>query len=132
MVAAAVADLPNLEASRLELDRSGPTYTIDTVEALAADGARREVFLVVGADVASTIDTWHRADDLRALVTLAVVTRDGHTGVVPEGWKVEHVSMPRLDVSSTDVRARVAAGRTIDVFVPSAAVHVIRAHGLYT
>jgi nicotinate-nucleotide adenylyltransferase len=132
MVEAAVADVPGLEASRLELDRGGPTYTIDTVEALAGDGVQRDVFLVVGADVANTIGTWHRADELRALVTLAVVMRDGRARTAPDGWKVEHVSMPRLDVSSTDMRARVASGRPIDVFVPSAALRVIRAHGLYT
>jgi nicotinate-nucleotide adenylyltransferase len=132
MVEAAVADLPGLEASRIELDRRGPTYTVDTVEALASDGTKRDVFLIVGADVANSIHTWHRAADLRAMVTLAVVTRDSNAHVVPEGWRVEHVAMPRLDVSSTDVRDRVASGRPIEVLVPSAAVRVIRAHGLYT
>jgi nicotinate-nucleotide adenylyltransferase len=132
MVAAAVADLPQLEASDIELEREGPTYTIDTVEALACDGVSRELYLVVGADVANTIHTWKRADELRALVTLAVVTRDGNERVAPTGWRVEHVAMPRLDVSSTDIRERVARGRPIDVFVPSAAVRVISAHGLYT
>jgi nicotinate-nucleotide adenylyltransferase len=65
-------------------------------------------------------------------VTLAVVTRDGNEHVAPAGWRVEHVTMPRLDVSSTDVRARVAQGRPIDVFVPSGAVRVIHTRGLYT
>src|SRR4051794_15892415 len=132
MVAAAVADLPGLDASRLELERDGPTYTIDTVKALATDDVPRELFLVVGADVADSIHTWHRADDLRELVTLTVVTRDGNERAAPAGWRVEHVAMPRIDVSSTDVRARVAQGRPIDVIVPSAAVRVIREHGLYT
>ncbi len=132
MVAASVTELPGLEASRLELERHGPTYTVDTVEALAREGPRRELFLIVGADVAKSIHTWHRADDLRAHVTLAVVTRDGSEHVRPEGWRVAHVAMPRLDVSSTDMRDRIATGRPIDVFVPSAAVRIIREHGLYT
>src|SRR5690349_13866430 len=97
MVQAAVHDIRGLEASRIELERSGPTYTIDTVEALASD--TRELFLVIGADVATKLDTWHRADDLRALVTLAVVNRAGDAHVTPAGWRVEHVPMPRLDVS---------------------------------
>jgi nicotinate-nucleotide adenylyltransferase len=132
MVQAAVADLPGLEASRIELDRPGPTYTIDTVEVLRAREADVEVFLVVGADVAAKLESWHRAAALRELVTLAVVTRDGNARSAPEGWRVEPVSMPRLDVSSTDVRERIAQGRPVEVLVPSGALRVLRAHGLYT
>lgn len=138
MVEAALADVPGLEPSRVELDRDGPTYTIDTVEALRAGAAARgteppDVFLVVGADVAARVDSWHRAEELRALVTLAVVTRaDEPYGAPPPGWQVVPVTMPRLDVSSTDVRERVAAGRPIDGLVPAAAVRVLRAHALYT
>ncbi|MCU1430347.1 MAG: nicotinate-nucleotide adenylyltransferase [Actinomycetia bacterium] len=130
MVEAAVADIPCLESSRLELDRAGPTYTIDTVEALSETD--REIFLIAGSDVAARIDTWHRAGELRKMVTLAVVTREGHQPVAPVGWEVAAVAMPRLDVSSSDLRARVAAGRPIDGLIPPAAVRVIRAHGLYT
>jgi nicotinate-nucleotide adenylyltransferase len=132
MVEAAVADLPGLDASHLELDREGPTYTIDTVDALRARHDDVDLFLVVGADVAANIETWHRAGDLRELVTLAVVTRDGNTRVAPDGWRVEPVNMPRLDVSSTDVRARVAQGRPVEVLVPPGALRVLRAHALYT
>jgi nicotinate-nucleotide adenylyltransferase len=132
MVQAAVADLPGLEASRIEIDRPGPTYTIDTVEALRARETDVEVFLVVGADVAAKLESWHRAAELRELVTLAVVTRDGNARAAPEGWRVEPVSMPRLDVSSTDVRERIAQGRPVEVLVPSGALRVLRAHGLYT
>jgi nicotinate-nucleotide adenylyltransferase len=87
----------------------------------------------LGADVAARVDSWHRADELRPLVTLAVVTRaDGPYDAPPAGWRVVPVTMPRLDVSSTDVRERVATGRPIDGLVPAAAVRVLRAHGLYT
>src|SRR5262249_41176064 len=68
MVSAAIAELPGMEASRLELDRDGPTYTIDTVDAL--DEAARDLFVVVGSDVAAKVDTWHRAEELRERVTL--------------------------------------------------------------
>jgi len=132
MVEAAVADVPGLEASRIELDRDGPTYTIDTVDALQSEAGARDIYLVVGADVASTLDTWHRVDELRRRVTLVVVTREGSARVEPDGWRVHQLVMPRLDVSSTDIRARVADGRPIDVLVPPAAVRVLRAHRLYT
>jgi nicotinate-nucleotide adenylyltransferase len=132
MVEAAVADVPGLEASRIELQRHGPTYTVDTVEALLEREPSADIALVVGADVAASIDRWHRADDLRALVTLAVVERAGNPAVAPAGWKVQPIAMPRIDVSSTDIRERVAAGRAIDVLVPAAAVRVLQRHGLYT
>ncbi len=135
MVEATIAGLPGLEASRLELERPGPTYTIDTVEALrgpTADAPRRDLFLILGADAAANIATWHRADELQKLVTLAVVTREGHETALPHGWDVRTVPIPRLDISSSDIRDRVAAGRPIDGLVPAPAVRVIRSHGLYT
>ena len=74
MVVAALDGVDGLVASRIEMDRDGPTYTIDTVEALAAPG--RELFLIMGSDVAANLATWHRVDDLRELVTLAIVDRE--------------------------------------------------------
>jgi len=131
MVEAAIVGVSGLEASRLELDRPGPTYTIDTVTSLRADD--RELFLIVGSDVAARLDTWHRVDELRAGVTLAVVDRDdAATRAAPAGWRTAHVTMPRLDISSTDLRRRVAAGEPIDFLLPTGAADVLRARGLYT
>jgi nicotinate-nucleotide adenylyltransferase len=131
MVTAALGDSEGFEVSRIELDREGPTYTIDTVEALASPG--RELFLIVGADAAAGLDGWKRADALRRAVTVAVVSRA--TDVAPVtlvGWEVVHVSMPRIDVSSTELRERVALGVPVDFLVPAGAVRVIRARHLYT
>src|SRR5689334_5743823 len=74
MLVAALDGSEGYEASRVELDRDGPTYTIDTVEQLVSP--ERELFLVVGSDVAAGLSTWHRVDDLRERVTLAIVDRD--------------------------------------------------------
>ncbi|MET1002457.1 MAG: nicotinate-nucleotide adenylyltransferase [Acidimicrobiia bacterium] len=130
MVAAAIAGLDGLQASRIEVDREGPTYTIDTVEALARPG--RRLFLVVGADVATRLDGWHRADDLRHAVTIAVVTRGDDEAPVVSGWNAEAVTMPRLDISSTEIRRRIPADAPIDGLVPPGAVRVIRSRRLYT
>jgi nicotinate-nucleotide adenylyltransferase len=135
MVAAAVADYPQLESllepSRIEIDRTGPTYTIDTVELLA--DAQTEVFLIVGSDVAARLDSWQRADELRTAVTVAVVARAGtEPASVPDGWRSVTVTMPQLEVSSTDLRRRIAAAAPIDVLVPPGAVRVIRTRDLYT
>ena len=129
MVVAALDGVDGLEASRIEIERDGPTYTIDTVEELEAPG--REVFLVVGSDVAEGMSTWHRIDDLRDRVTLAIVDRDPTPFPDPAGWRVARVAVPRLELSSTDLRSRVAAGAPIDFLVPVAAARILRAHGLY-
>ena len=131
MVAAAIDGVDGLRASRVEIDRGGPSYTIDTVQQLAAPG--REILLIVGADVAATITTWDRADELRDLVTLAVVEREGDDRtVVPPGWHARPVPMPRLDISSSMLRTRVAAGEPVEYLVPTAAARILRARGLYT
>ena len=136
MTRAAVDDLDAadgracLEVSAAEVDRPGPTYTIDTLRALA--DADRELFLIVGADVAARIDTWHRADEVRAAATLVVVSRTGAASEdgLPDG--AIDLPIPRLDVSSTELRARVARGEPIDGLVPAGAVRVIRERRLYT
>jgi nicotinate-nucleotide adenylyltransferase len=130
MVSAAIAELPGMEASRLEIDRDGPTYTIDTVDALSTPA--RELFLIVGSDVAAQVNTWHRAEELRERVTLAVLTREGSPHGAPPGWNVTGIEMPRLDISSSEIRERCANGHPIDVLVPAPAVRVLRAYGLYT
>jgi len=138
MVQAAVEGLPGVEVSHVELDRGGPSYTVETVEALraaalAAGRPAPEQFLIVGADVVGTLPTWHRVDDLARLVTLVVVARPGAGAVqaVP-GWRVEAVSGALIDVSSSMVRARVAAGQPIEGLVPEAVEHCIRARALYS
>ena len=133
MVEAAIDGVVGLEASRLEIDRGGPTYTIDTVEALRRETLPAELFLIVGSDVAASVDTWHRAGALRAAVTLAIVDReDVAASAPPPGWRSVGVRMPRLDVSSTELRRRVTAGESIDFLVPPPAARVLRARGLYT
>ncbi len=131
MVVAAIDGTPGLEASRLEVERPGPTRTIDTVETLQSTD--RELYLIVGGDVAVQIDSWTRAEELRQLVTLAIVDREHEPAVAaPRGWQAVPVPMPRMDVSSTDLRRRVAAGAPVEFLIPTPAVRVLHAHGLYT
>lgn len=130
MVEAAVADLAGIEASRIELDRGGPSYTVETLEALRgdADGDRaHELFLVLGADAAANLRTWVRADEVPTLAELVAVPRPGTPP--PPGMRI--LDVPHLDVSSSDLRSRGADGRPLDVLVPAAALRVIRERGLY-
>ena len=89
--------------------------------------------MIVGADVARRLDEWHRADELRGAVTIAVVGRQDEVPTVPAtGWKHVEVTMPRVDISSTNLRDRIAANHAVDFFVPPGAVRVIRDRRLYT
>lgn len=134
VVEAAVGEVEGLEAGRLEIDRGGESYTADTIEELAAMYADAELFLIVGWDVASELTTWDRWPAIQRIATLVVVNRPGAgrpAGLDDEGWRVEEVTVPNLEISSTDLRERAATGRPLDYLVPEAAVHCLRARGLY-
>ncbi len=132
LVEGAVADIDGVEASAVEVQRDGPSVTADTLEALAAPG--RLLFLVLGADAVANMGTWKRLDETRELATVVVMERAGERGAAPpgDGWRVERVVVPRLDVSSTDIRDRLAEGRPIDGLVPPEVVRRIHERGLYT
>ena len=132
VVEAAAAGLEGIEPSRIEIDRGGESYTADTLAELTRGHPGAELFLVVGADIAAALDTWARGAEIRDLAHLAVVTRPGsEDSAIPPGWDGVTVTVPSIAVSSTDLRARVADGRPIDVLVPPAAVRCIRERGLY-
>ncbi len=132
MVAAAVADVDGLEASRVEIDAGGPSYTADTLAALLRDDPTRELFVILGADAASGLLSWERCDEVRDLATIVVVERPGaQPARAPEGWRWTWVEVPRLEVSSTDLRARAVDGRPLDYLVTHAVADWIAAHGLY-
>jgi nicotinate-nucleotide adenylyltransferase len=131
MAALACEGVAGVEVSRVEVDRDGPSVTADTLEALAAPGC--ELFLLLGADAAANMPTWRRLEDTRPLATVVVIERAGeHADPPGAGWRWEHVSIPRLDVSSSDLRARLAAGCPIDGLTPPAVVRFIVEHDLYT
>ena len=132
LVEAAVGDVDGLAASDLEIRRGGVSYTADTLTELRARHPGAELFLVVGGDVAASLDTWERVDVVRDLATLVVVNRPGTPTPTIEGaWRVESVEIPNLEISSSDLRARAADGRPLDYLVPEAAVRCIRERGLY-
>lgn len=132
MVAAAVADRPDLEASRLEIERGGPTYTIDTVRQLRRADPEAQIFLVVGSDVVPTLDRWHDEHALRDQVTLVVVGRPGAAPArPPDGWRSVQVPVAPSDLSSTELRRRLEAGEPVEGLVPEAVIRCIRQRGLY-
>jgi nicotinate-nucleotide adenylyltransferase len=165
LVEAAVARVEGLEASRIEIERGGMSYTADTLLELAkgggdgaaapdaggGDGAAApdagggdgaaghdatepapELFVILGADAAGGLTTWEQADAVRDLATVVVVDRPGAQPAVPlPGWSWRRVEVPRLEVSSTDLRARVVDGRPLDYLLPSEVIATIRQRALY-
>jgi nicotinate-nucleotide adenylyltransferase len=132
LVAAAVEDIDGVEASAIEIERGEPSVTYDTLVELAAPD--RALFLVLGADACRNMPTWRKLNETRDLATLVIVERagDAYAEAPTPDWRVERVTIPRLDVSSSDLRARLAAGRPIDGLVPPPVVRAIATRGLYT
>jgi nicotinate-nucleotide adenylyltransferase len=133
MVHAAVDGLEGVEADDREIRRGGPSYTVDTLEELA--GPDCELFVILGSDAAAGLHTWHRAEVVEKLATVAIVDRPGRAvpagGSGPSGARIEHVGVPALDVSSTDIRRRVAEGRPIEVLTSPGVAAYVRGHRLY-
>jgi len=132
MVEAAAEGWPGLVPSRIEIDRGGPSYTVDTVRQLLLDEPGAELTVVVGSDVVGGLTTWHDEAALRKLVTLAVVGRPGVAPVpVPAGWRAVSVPAAPFDVSSTELRRRLEQGESVDGLVPEAVIRCIHQRGLY-
>lgn len=131
LVASAVADAPGLAASDIELRIGGASYTIATLERLRHEEPDVEWSVIVGADAAAGLDTWHRAEELKASERFVVVNRPGTDGEPPPGWAFDPVQIPALDISSTELRRLVAAGRSIRHLTPRAVVQLLDAWNLY-
>ena len=128
MVALGVAGEPGLACETAEVDRPGPSYTVDTLRDLAERAPATEWYLCVGADAAVDLPTWHEAARIPELATIVVFRRPG--AVPPPGPYVRS-EVPQLDISATDIRARVAAGRSIRYLVPDPVADYIATHRLY-
>ena len=134
MTVIATASNPKFSVSRVDIDRGGPTYTIDTLRDLRGAAAPEdEFFFITGADALAEILTWHDADELFTLAHFVGCTRPGHrlSGAgLPDG-KVSLVEIPALAISSTECRARVAAGEPVWYLVPDGVVQYIAKRKLY-
>jgi nicotinate-nucleotide adenylyltransferase len=132
LVQAAVGGVEGIEASRMEIDRPGMSYTADTLAELSASDPTLELFVVLGSDAAGGLPTWERADEVREGATIVMVERPGVREVDPPvGWSWVRVEVPRLEVSSTELRTRVVDGRPLDYLLTPAVIDCIEARGLY-
>lgn len=131
MVAAAVEHVDGLVAGAHEIEAGGPSYTADTLARLGHDHPGAELFTIVGDDAAAGIRTWERADEVLALSRMVVVDRPGEHVRLDADIDWIRVEVPRLDVSSTDLRARWTDGRPLDYLVTDDVLAVVAARGLY-
>ena len=131
LVEAAVDGSPGVRASAVEIEIGGPSYTVVTLEVLRHRQPGVEWLPIVGADAAAGLDTWHRAEELRGDERFVVVNRPGAPPTLPTGWDCLPVTMPALDISSTEIRAMVEAGRSIRHLCPVGVVRLIDELGLY-
>ena len=130
MLQAAVADEPAFEVDALELDRPGPSYTFDTVAVLQARRPDARWHYLIGADNVPDLSTWHRVDELRARVQFVVFHRHALTPPAPETEDLPTLRRV-VDLSSTEIRNRVASGRSIRYLVPESVREFIDARHLY-
>jgi len=135
----AVRDDDRFEVSALELERDGPSYTVDTLQMLTAHAPNTDFFLIVGGDIAAGLPQWREPERVLELATLAVAKRRGTArGTVERsldslrgGERARFFAMPRIGISSTMIRRRVRAGQPIRYFVPDRVEDHIRRHDLY-
>jgi nicotinate-nucleotide adenylyltransferase len=133
MVRLAVAGADDYSVDDTEIDRKGLSFTVDTLEQLSRKNQGAELFLLLGEDTLAGVDQWRNPGRIRELATLAVMRRSGPEGspVVPIAAGAIAVSTRRVDVSSTEIRERLRAGKSIKGFVPESVERFIEARGLY-
>ena len=125
---------PRVEVSRMELDRGGVSFTVDTLEELARRDPDAERFLLLGADVLASFAQWRQPERVLALARPVILARAGSAVTLPPGFdagRLLSLETRRVDISSTEIRARVRAGRSIRGFVTDAVAALIERDGLY-
>jgi nicotinate-nucleotide adenylyltransferase len=134
MTVIATASNPRFSVSRIDIDRNGPTFTVDTLSDLRAErGDDIELFFITGADALGQILSWQRAEEVVRLAHFVGVTRPGHVLAdpgLPDG-RVSLVEIPALAISSSDCRERVGRNQPIWYLVPDGVVQYIAKRGLY-
>jgi nicotinate-nucleotide adenylyltransferase len=140
MARIAFADLPCVQVDARETQRSGLTYTIDTLGELLVERPSAELFLCMGADQFSAFDTWHRWQDIAQIATICIASRDSSADLKPPSaptnlalaaCKMVIIDMPNMPVSATQIRQRVRQGLGIDDLVNPDVARYIAQYGLY-
>lgn len=131
MVTAAVSGQPKLVPSDIEMRRGGLSYTADTLADLAAAHPQAELFVILGNDAAAGFATWERHEEVAERSTLVVVDRPGTPTPIDDEFDWTRIDIPELEISSTELRQRVAEGRSVQYLTPPEVVAYLAERGLY-
>ena len=134
MVELALEGIDDFEASRTELDRPGPSYTVDTLRQVRRDYPDAEIFLIIGSDNTHDLSSWHDPEGILGLCTIVAGTRTIDTGGLSTdsiGARVHAVDTPVIDISSTQIRQRVRVGLPVHSMVPDKVANYIHERRLY-
>ncbi|MGH7466901.1 MAG: nicotinate-nucleotide adenylyltransferase [Longimicrobiales bacterium] len=132
MLHAAIRGEPRFEVCALELQRGGPSYTVDTLRQLHAAGTTANLHLLVGADQARDLASWREPQEIARLARIIVLSREGVETLTQQPLlQVREIRVTRIDVSASDIRERVARGRPIRYLVPAAVEDIIQSRHLY-
>ena len=127
MISLAIADEPRFQVDLREIQREGPSYSIDTVDSLLLDHPERRFLYLIGSDHLGELDRWHRIEELKNLVDFAVLDRGSLQGSVSDFQLVKR----RIDISSTEIRDRLKKGLSIRFMVPAPVYDHIMNNRLY-
>ena len=130
MLSLALEHAPGFSVETAELARPGPSYTVDTLEELQRREPGAEFILLLGADAALELPTWHRASRIAELARIAIFARPGTVLPLPTQLPVT-IEVPAIDISATQIRDRVRQGRSVRYWVPDRVAEYISAHRLY-
>ena len=141
MVKQAVMDNPHFEVSTMELDREGMTYTADTLKAMTSDNTDMEYYFIIGGDSLLQITEWR---DPQTIFNLSIIVASGRDHLTEDtliqqaeelkrtyGARIVLLDMPTIEISSADIRSRIAAGKSIRYYLPQTVLNYITSHGLF-
>ena len=133
MTVVATASNPRFKVSRVDIDRAGPTYTIDTLRELRDLHPDADLYFITGADAIAQILSWREVNQIWDLAHFVAVSRPGHQMTLPEHPEgaISVLEIPALAISSTDIRQRVSAAKPVWYLVPDGVVQYIAKHSLY-
>ena len=142
MAELAFADLPGVVVDARETRRNGPTYTLDTLRELRNERPATQLVLLIGADQAAALRSWHGWEEILSIAIVSIAHRADSTGAadrfdpqnlapLPTGSRFESLDLPLMDISATDIRSRAVRGAHISALVPPAVARDIHRHHLY-
>ena len=130
MLSLAIENTPGFALETTELNRPGPSYTVDTLTELRRRDPDAELMLLLGADAAAELSSWHEAHRIPGLARVVVFARPG-TAVPVSPWISDRIEVPAIDISATEIRTRVRQGRSVRYWVPDTVAEYITTHRLY-